>query len=79
MNTIYYANLKTGHRAAAKVGQGGVDWFHQNGQRNVRGELSAKHSKRRLTMAETDDAMNRKGYVRWPRNKPLPVAQKKAA
>lgn len=79
MNTIYYANLKTGERAAVKVGQGGVDWYEQNGQRNSEGKLPRNHSKRRRTMAEADEAMNAKGYVRWPRKKPLPQSLKKAA
>lgn len=79
MNTIYYANLKTLHRAAVKVWQGGVDWFEQNGNRNAEGKLPRKAPKRRPTMAEADKAMRAKGYIRWPRKKPLPAELKKAA
>ena len=79
MNTIHYANPKTGKRATAKVGQGGVDWIEQNKQRDDRGTLPAKHSKRRLTVAEADKAMLAKGFIRWPRNKPVLAEQRKAA
>lgn len=78
MNTIYYANLTTGKRAAVKVGQGGTDWLDQTGQRNARGDPPRRHSKRRATMAEADAAMLKKGFVRWARKKPLPVKQEKA-
>lgn len=72
MNTIYYANLNKAERAAVKVGQGGIDWFEQNGQRTMQGKLPRNHTPRRRTVAEADKLMLKRGYVRWPRSKPLP-------
>lgn len=74
MNTIYFANLKTGHRAAVKVGQPSYTTL-------IGAHIGQRKSKpgRRLTVAEAEDAMRRKGYVRWPRKKPLPTELKKAA
>ena len=71
MNTIYYANPATKKREAVRVGQGGVDWLEQTKQRKTSGRLPMNHSKRRRTMAEADDAMLKRGFIRWARNKPL--------
>lgn len=76
MNTIYYANPKTQKRSAVKV-YSGMD-IDLDKNRNAEGKLSRK-TQRRLTMAESDKAMLDQGFVRWPRNKPLPNALKKAA
>lgn len=77
MNTIYYANLRKGTRAAVKVSQPSNATLCkiQNGDKSI----SRNKTPTRPTMAQADAAMARKGYVRWPRKKPLPVAERKAA
>ena len=70
MNTIYYTNGK--ETRTVRVGQGGVDWFHQVGKftnRKANGKLSLKAPRRRLTMAEADARMYRAGFVRGKRGK----------
>lgn len=64
MNTIYYVNVKTGEQRTVKVGQGGIDWLEQNGQRDLRGRLPRRHTPRRRTVAEADTKMLASGFVR---------------
>lgn len=70
MNTIYYANLKTGQRAAVKVAQPSyaVICRIENGAKEIR----RNEAKPRPMMAQADEAMHRKGFVRYPRKKPIP-------
>ena len=63
MNNIKYVNKKGDHKVI-RVGQGGMDYAEQNGQRKRSGALPSNHSKRRLLMIEADRKMYRAGYRR---------------
>lgn len=64
MNTIYYANLRTGQRKAVKVTQ--KPWY---------GARATQGNKKRPYMAEADERMLKAGFVRWPRKKEIPGFQ----
>ena len=76
MNTVHYANPKTGERknvpierAYQYLDERPVSWARKINPR----------TKRRPTLVEADDAMLKRGFVRWPRKKPVPVQLKAAA
>jgi hypothetical protein len=73
MNTIYYANLKNGKRAAVRISQPSYATICKidNGEKSI----ARNKTKPLPTMAQADAEMQRKGFVRWSRRKEIPGFQ----
>lgn len=64
MNVVTYVSERDGKTARIRVGQGGLNWLDQNGNRTAKGALPRKAPRRLPTVAEADRQMRAAGYIR---------------